>query len=352
MSREIILTPEHGEGNGAELDAMTPDADAARRKSVVSTSLKGGSISPQGSQETPKGGLSGNLPQEIFPRTLPHLTPPLRPGSHGESKYITKDDTAFFAGHHFNDDQEDPVFPKVLPNLTPALRPGPHGETSYVIQDQSIQYLENNKDRSRPATPQESRSALDDDELEGPSPMPYLGSDRHSSRSYSFSHGQEDTLPGPLLKGLAKALSNQLLQEDSTDTQEVDELANDIDDEEEAEGPKEPPGPRYIVPTKRPRHSSDSPLFASSSASDNEGRAAQTKSTTATVHYPVKAKVKAKGVVRMRGRKGNDQGMKLDEDEDSESDSQPGVGDSDKENANVVSVLIYFTHISLTIQPG
>lgn len=305
MSRETMITPRQGVIPTVEVVDTTPEAPRD------ATKAKENSIFAQVGQETPRNGADHSR-QEIFPHTLPHLTPALRPGPHGENEYIINEDSVVFASQNEHEDNNETLFPSSVPNLTPALRPGPHGETSYIIRDGSIQFLD--VTNGRLGTPEQN--ALDDDEFEGPSPMPYLGSDRHSSRSYS--HGDE-TLTRPLIEGLAKALAGQSSAVDEAYDSQIDEL------EEDDESIGKAPSPKRLPPA-------ESPVFASSSEDEAEDkgkgrRQLQQVKTRKIGHQPIKAQPKA---TRASARKSTEM------DTDSESDLEAG---SDKENGTVVSSL-------------
>lgn len=320
MSRETVVTPRQGNAANAEAEDTTPNAGNVPRRSQMT---RGGSIFAQVGQETPRH-AEDHPRQEIFPHTLPHLTPTLRPGPHGENEYIINDDTVVFTSQTEHEDNGDALFPSSVPNLTPALRPGPHGETNYIIRDDTIQFLE--MPTVRIGTP--DQNALDDDEFEGPSPMPHLGSDRHSSRSFSFSHGDE------LIEGLAKAFPGHAPSEDADSHAllEIDELEDD-DELSEKES--------QALPKKRPSPAR-SPMFASSSEDEAEPQGQrrgkqllQVKTKKEGVRLPVKARPMAKTAAPSQGG-GKAVGNLAKADTDSESDGSGTEKDSDKENEMIV----------------
>ena len=304
-SREAVVTPRQGDVPGVQVDDTTPDAGKARQATNTNV-VKESSIFAQVGQETPRNEADHSR-QEIFPHTLPHLTPALRLGPHGENEYIINEDSVVFASQNEHDDintkNGEALFPTTVPNLTPTLRPGPHGETKYIIRDDSIQFLEN-INIVRSGTPEQN--ALDDDEFEGPSPMPYLGSDRHSSRSFSFSHGDD------IIEGLAKALAGHSPHELRGHSQEVDELEEDDSLFEKEKGP------RAVVSKKLPPPRS--PVFASSSEDDeilDHHHLLQVKGKNA-----VKAKPVGRGAVRAKAPR---KSTEMDTDSESGSDKENGA---------------------------
>ena len=344
-SRDALFPSGWGDTTGAaDVNNVTPEeASVPHQKSMTSIGLKGSSLFAQIGKETPKGNAAGNSRQEIFPHTLPHLTPTLRPGPRSEDQHGINEESTVVATEDYGDNWRT-----VLSETAAGL-----------------------------FSPQEaSQSSVDEeeDELEGPSPMPYLGSDRHSSRSYSFSHGQDDGHSGPPLdlKGLAKILSSRLLKEGHVDSEEVDELADDNTDdgdgreksggnkrpeprEEKSERNKRPERPRYLVPVKRARRPSESPLFASSSLSDGEdkekvphgGRVPQLRKSGAGPQFPVKGKAKANAIVDPESGKGSARATGLDE----ESEREGEEGDSDKENVVMVSNLLWNAIFARSLYP-
>ncbi|KAG8807163.1 hypothetical protein FRC18_005731 [Serendipita sp. 400] len=161
---------------------------------------------------------------------------------------------------------------------------------------------------------------------EQPSPMPELVSEGPSSRSHSIAYERLSELLG------ARAQPEHQYRHIADAEEEVDEL---VDDPLEPES-LPPPTPRFIVARKSTNYQSKSPLFASSSSTDDE-KPVKSKEPNRNVRYPVKAQVKAAGLVRQRIRQPSKPHVVSSEEEELvqhriESKHIASVGDVNKEN--------------------
>lgn len=137
----------------------------------------------------------------------------------------------------------------------------------------------------------------DEDDPEGPSPMPNMGSDHHSNRSFSFSHDVDDDFgPRHTVQDAARPQGGEVflepLEPEATEGQIIIE-------ESDAPPRREP---RYFLPRRRPRRLSESPLFASSSDTEASPRSNRKDGAVEpeAIHHPLTMRNTAFGTLRDR----------------------------------------------------
>ncbi|KAG8796185.1 hypothetical protein FRC17_008024, partial [Serendipita sp. 399] len=262
----------------------------------------------------------------IFPREFPHLTPTLRPGQNGKKE----------PGAIDNLTQQRAVGPLNTPPLTPSTHSVLEGANDSPIQAADATSLQNEED----ATQEDMAQYVSADEMywgfaEQPSPMPEMGSEGRSSRSHSLAYERlTERLRGPMQ---AESFVRQVVETGKDVGEDVDELAEDPLEPESISSP----APRFIVPRRSNNHQSRSPLFASSSASEDE-KPVKSKAPNKTLRYPVKAQVTAAGLIRQRGGRPSKPHFESSDGEES-TQHQTGniqsgsarLGEEDKENMRV-----------------
>lgn len=213
------------------------------------------------------------------------------------------------------------IFPTTLPSLTPLLR-----EKRATASSTQTAPEESTPPQGR-VQPEKDVSSYDQTNYfdAQPSPMPYVGSDSRSTRSYSAEDSVHRTAN---IRGVEAQRNKSVVEEE-----EVDEL---IDDDLENELP--PPHPRLIPSRNLGRRPSESPMFVSADSTPSEAPT-RANMAAASQHYPLHETTTAIGLVRHR-RCRPSQGRFM---EDSESEDDAGISqaqdvhfapfeDEDKEN--------------------
>ena len=222
------------------------------------------------------------------------------------------------------------IFPTTLPSLTPLLREKrAHLSGMSTVSEEHITPQAN----AHPTTgaPEHDHYDFQDGQ---PSPMPYVGSEGRSTRSYSFSPNADDSA--------RTAHNHQKYDQEETDAVEEEEVDELIDDELE-EFP--PPQPRFVPSRNFKRLDSESPLFASTASTPSDAPERRNMAA-ASRHYPVREKMTAAGLVRQRGQRPSQR--VLIEDSDSVDDvgisqAQDGqdTASEDEDKENRVCLLAY-----------
>jgi hypothetical protein len=314
-------------------------------------------LSSHGDQQTPKNDkgqtsrkkLSGppvvngkKNAGDIFPRFFPSLTPALRPEKRTQrpiehtfptGKKMHQEEAG--AGQLTNGGNESTVVTSVEEEEVERDLVAEEQDQSSTLQKPAQQVLTPLNISQDPSHRYATKiaeggndEAVDEEDEEGPSPMPNMGSDRHSSRSFSFSHGLDD---------------NQILHQD-----DVQDEAHNGDPEVEFVEPLEPEvgdgfgetihdlgavprrEPRYLIPRRHPRRPSESPLFASSDDAPSPEASINDLSKGEAIHYPLTTQNTAFGTFRNRSpRQSLDKTIALGD--EGKSRATIGVEDADED---------------------